>query len=314
MILKLFLPRKNLMARSVNPFYNRKSMDLTQLGSKRVLFVTGKGGVGKTFVSFALAQRFARQGRKSLVVQIGASSTLPRPYQKVSLGYNAQPLERNIYGARWDGPHCLKEYLLSLIPVSQLYRLFFENRVMRSLIDVAPGLLEVAILGKITHSAQRPIDSEEYDLIIVDGFATGHFISLLRAPIGLSEAIQGGPVAVRSRQIVETLRAPEICEYVVVALPEELSLVETREFCLTLKKELEVCPKIICNRSIVPPASVEELKKILAHISEKSVLSQFVIDLLFRLDIEKKAILELGQTGQDVFCFPEVLNPSDSGV
>jgi anion-transporting ArsA/GET3 family ATPase len=127
---------------------------------------------------------------------------------------------------------------------------------------VAPGLNEIAILGKITSGIRKVGPALDYDLIVVDCYATGHALSLLQAPKGMMEAIQIGPMGHHSREIENVLRNPKLCGYIVVTLLEEMPVVETLDFCRSLKSELGVTCQVIANRVLNVPVGREDLLKI----------------------------------------------------
>lgn len=225
---------------------------------QKIIFVTGKGGVGKSIFALALAQKYS-QGQKVLLVELGLHSFYS-DFLGVSVEYRPTPLSKNLDIALWSGAECLKEYALHLLKAESLYKLFFENRISRALIDVAPALSELAILGKATSGIRQVGPELSYDVIIVDAYATGHFMALLRAPRGMNESIQFGPMAEQTRTILKTIRDPQICEYAIVTLPEELPAVEAEELHQALVSEVGLNARIYCNK-VWPQAEILKLKK-----------------------------------------------------
>lgn len=213
---------------------------------QRIIFVTGKGGVGKSTVALAMAQKLS-QHEKVLLVELGLRSFYA-DFLGLNVTYEPVPFQKNLDIALLSGNECLKEYALHLLKLQSLYNLFFENRISRALIDVAPALPELAVLGKITSGIRKVGPPLPYDVVIVDGYATGHMLALIRAPRGLAEAIRFGPMAEQTTTMINTIRNPDFCEYVIVTLPEELPAVEADELYRGLKAELGLKPKIICNR------------------------------------------------------------------
>jgi anion-transporting ArsA/GET3 family ATPase len=214
------------------------------------IFVTGKGGVGKSVVAYALAKNQAEQGKKTLLVELGAIS-----FFKDFLGYEGiehrpRRYEENLYVALWNGWSCLTEYTKHLVKVEKLQKLFMENQVSKSLIEVAPTLSEVAILGKVTSGVRRIGPPLNFDVIVVDGFATGHFIALLKAPIGMGQAINFGPMGEQCRSIVEVLRNPTLSDYVVVTNAEELPVIESLELADSIMGVVGSSPRFVLNRSL----------------------------------------------------------------
>lgn len=215
---------------------------------QKIIFVTGKGGVGKSTYAAHLAYKYSKSGRKTLLVELGDESYFNKFLNITKVSY--QP-ETTLFGfdlSIWTGRDCLKEYALQLLRSESLYNLFFENKLSRSLINIAPGLAELAILGKITSGPRRHGPSARHDVIIIDSFATGHFLALIRAPKGMMEAIKYGPMGEQSRSIIETMKNESICEYHLVCLPEELPITEVLELESAIHNELNIKSKIIVNK------------------------------------------------------------------
>jgi anion-transporting ArsA/GET3 family ATPase len=215
--------------------------------SQKIYMVTGKGGVGKSVVAAVLAKQLAKQGFRTLLVELGDHSYYQHIFtQKVE--YHPTALASNLDVALWSGEACLREYVQYLLKIEALVHLFFDNKVMRTFVRAAPALKELAILGKVTSGIRKWGPPLTYDRIVVDAFATGHFLALLRAPVGMGELIATGPMGEQSRSIQRVLSNPEITEYQVVTLLEELPISETLELCAELKKDFNVTPKIVANK------------------------------------------------------------------
>lgn len=221
---------------------------------QKIIFVTGKGGVGKSIVALSLAQRYAKSTMDSsgknprvLLVELGMRSFYS-DLLGLKIGYLPQKYQSHCDIALWSGMECLKEYALHLLKIESLYTLFFENRLSRSLIDIAPALTELSILGKITSGVRGVGPQLKYDLIIVDAYATGHMMALLKSPRGLNETIQFGPMAEQTKSMLEVIRNPTLCQYVVVTLPEELPSIEADELCRDICNEVGIMPHLICNK------------------------------------------------------------------
>ena len=236
--------------------------------NQTIFIFTGKGGVGKSVVAAAWAQKKAREGVKTLLVELGNQSYYQYVYgQKID--YLPTVISKNFSISLWSGELCLREYVLHLIKVKKIVDLFFDNRVMRTFIRAAPALKELAILGKVTSGIRGWGPPLEYDIIVVDAFSTGHLMALLRAPIGMGEMIQAGPMGEQSRKIIEVLKNKKLCEYFIVTLPEELPVSETEELSCSLIDTVGQSSRIICNRVYPQPLPSNELATIInSEISE----------------------------------------------
>lgn len=216
-------------------------------------FITGKGGTGKSLIAAGIALREARTGRSTLLIELGERSFYKDLFDLPRVSYAPTNLAPNLDVALWTGPDCLREYAGSLVKVESLTRLLFENSVSRSLINIAPGLPELAILGKATSGPRNYGPSDKHDVLVIDAYATGHFLSLLKAPKGLAEAIRLGPMGEQSRSIDLTLRDKSLCHYHVVSLPEEMPASETEELVVALRAEMNIEPHIVLNKFVQVP-------------------------------------------------------------
>ena len=98
-----------------------------------------------------------------------------------------------------------------------------------------------------------------YDCLVIDSFATGHFLALLRAPQGISKAIRFGPMGEQSKEIDKVIRNPEICKYVVVSIPEELPVQEGLELAQEIENLTGVKPEHAFNK-MLPDISRENVQ------------------------------------------------------
>lgn len=219
---------------------------------QEIILVTGKGGVGKSAVAAAIALKKAQQGKKTLLVELGDQSFfsdyLGTSVSPVSVGFTPTRLRDSLDVAIWSGPSCLKEYALYLLKIESLYKLFFENPVSKALLNIAPALPELSITGKITSHPRKVGPPLNYDVLVVDAFATGHFLALLKAPQGMAEAIQFGPMGEQSKSIIQVLKNPQQTKYVVVSFPEDLPVTEALELSKGIEQLVGQRPVQILNR------------------------------------------------------------------
>lgn len=232
------------------------------LANQKILFVSGKGGVGKSLIAAGIARQQAAFGRRVLLVEIGDTSYYQDFFGLSSIGHVPGPTALGFDIALWSGETCLREYVLHFLKLERVFKIFFENRVMRALINVAPGLNEISILGKVTSGIRKVGPPLDYDLIVVDCYATGHALALFQAPKGLQEAIGFGPMGTQSREIEAVLQNSKLCGYAVVTLLEEMPVTETLEFRKAMQKELGVAPAIIANKVLRAPVSRQDLEKL----------------------------------------------------
>lgn len=217
-------------------------------------FVTGKGGVGKSAVAAAMALYSAKAGKKTLLVETGTQSFYTRYLGVVDrFGHLPTAWKPGCDVAFWTGESCLGEYARHLVKVDVLARLFLENPVAKTLIGVAPALSELAILGKLTSGPRQVGPRFEYDSVVFDAMSSGHFLAMLRAPLGMSELIQRGPMGIQSLEILKVLKDPKTTRYHLVALPERLPVEETLELTGEVHQTLGLKPSLYLNKWIEYP-------------------------------------------------------------
>lgn len=257
---------------------------------QKIIFVTGKGGVGKSTVAAGFALSFADAGFRTLLVELGdfsyfkdylSLSDVSYDPHEVGLGTDAEKAKVDL--ALWTGGLALREYARHLIKLDSLVALFFDNQVMKTFINVAPGLPELALTGKITSGHRKIGPALNYDRIVIDAYATGHMMALLKAPRGMAETIRMGPMGDQSRGIQKILSDPSICEYKIVTLPEELPVTETMELCEQIEQEMGIRPQIILNKIISSGLSESELESIRTSTDASAAeFADFVLTLEHR--------------------------------
>ena len=257
---------------------------------KKAHFVTGKGGVGKSLVAALLAHFYSLNSQQVLLTELSEISFYKDFLDLNQIGYKPTPWIPNVDVSQWSGADCLKEYAIHLLKIKKLYELFFENPVTRSLVQIAPGLQELAILGKVTSSPRKHGPPMNYDQLVIASFATGHFLTLLQSPKAMAETIKFGPMGEQSRGIDKWIRDPKFTEIHVVTITEELPITETLELCESLERLLDIKPKVYLNKllniskadvvSLNSQAQDVLLSEIESEASAKKILKKSGIDFI----------------------------------
>ena len=222
--------------------------------TRRFLFVTGKGGVGKTTVVAALADRFARQGKRVLVAETNAKEHLSTLFGRPSLPTQITELSPRLFGVLLDADLALKEYGTLVLKSERLVGALFDNKLVRGFFHGAPGLKEWAALGKAWyHSTELLSDgSPRFDVVILDAPATGHGLDMLRVPKIIVELSPPGVLRTDAERAWAQFRDPAQSGVVVVTLPEEMPVNETLELCGALDSELGLPLSAIIINQVVP--------------------------------------------------------------
>ena len=196
---------------------------------RRLVFVTGKGGVGKSAVAAALGIVAARRGKRTIVAEVARRDDVHRALAGAEAGaWTEAPLGERLYGLSVDPQRAMEEYLADQLS-RPLAELLASSRVFAYLAAATPGMRELLTIGKLWELAQperRTPGAEPYDLVVVDAPATGHGLALLDAPRTFGDVAAAGPVARQARIIDGTLRDPGVTGIVAVATPEEMPVNE----------------------------------------------------------------------------------------
>ncbi|MBI2895005.1 MAG: PhoH family protein [Deltaproteobacteria bacterium] len=201
-----------------------------------VVFVTGKGGVGKTTVAAALALDAARGGGRSLLVELRDPEAGAR-----ALGASLGQIEHVVV----KPGDAVVDAVAGLLGSRVLARLLVRHWVVRRLVAAAPGVSELAALEAIRALAARG----GFERMVVDLPSAGHAIGWLKVASAVARFARIGPFHDLASRVDELVRDPDRSTIVVVALPEPLVLGETRELCDSLEREIGRRPEVlIVNR------------------------------------------------------------------
>lgn len=204
-------------------------MLLDTLLGKRLLFISGKGGVGKSVVGTALALAARDRGKRVLLVEIASSLEAARYLGAPPSGPRETEVMPGLFTVNLDPARVMDEYVRQMVKIEILVRRILESPVYHRFFAAAPGLKELMTLGKLlvlAEAHERWSRRAQYDLILVDAPATGHGLSLLKVPVAASEAVPVGPVGHQARRILGLLRDKKKSGLLIVTIPEEMAVVE----------------------------------------------------------------------------------------
>lgn len=225
-------------------------MDPAQFfAASRLVIVAGKGGVGKTTVSAALASAAARRGLSSLIVEVEGKSGLASMFGKEPFSYDEVVLAEG-RADRSDSNHgpgaavrartltpddALVEYLQDHA-MSRISRRLMSSGALDMVSTAVPGIRDILVLGKV-----KQLEREETaDLLVLDAPAAGHAITFLQAARGLVDAVRVGPINTQARDVLEMLNDPARCQVMLVTLPEETPVNELIETAYSLEDKVGV--------------------------------------------------------------------------
>jgi anion-transporting ArsA/GET3 family ATPase len=225
---------------------------------KRLVLVTGKGGVGKTTVAAALGLAAVRRGKRVVVCEVAEQQRLGGMLRGLP--------DDGLHHVSVDPERAKEEWLRYQLKSRTLAGVLGGSGLFQYLTAAAPGLTELVTMGKVWDLAQLEprAGGPGYDLAIVDGPATGHGLAMLRAPSTYASIARVGPVGRHAQRIDSFFRDPAQTGVLTVALPEEMPVNETVEFERALRRELDMAIDQIVVNALHPlrfkPAEVRALE------------------------------------------------------
>lgn len=237
------------------------------LDGRRFLYVTGKGGVGKTTVTAALALVLAGRGKRVLCAMCQAKERLSTLLEGPPVGDDIVELRPNIHAVNIQPEVALAEYGQMTLKVRAVYRAVFENRLVKAFLRATPGLYQWAMLGKAWfHTTETlPDGSPRFDVVIVDAPSTGHGLDMLRGPKVIVDIAPAGLLRREAEKAWSLFSDPVRSGVVIVTLPEEMPVTESIELLDAMRSDLKLpVVEVIVNGVLPPLFSADERGALLA--------------------------------------------------
>ncbi len=205
------------------------------LFDKTLLYVTGKGGVGKTTVAASLGLAAAGRGKRTIVCEVAEQDRVSRAFAREGVGREIEvELAPNLFAISIDPQKALEEWLarqLGHLGVGA-FKTLLRSSAFQYFVAAAPGAKELITIAKVWELAQLERwdrHNRTYDLVVVDAPASGHGVAMLSTPRTFGEIARVGPIRRQATRVADLLADSRRTGYIAVALPEEMPVNETLE-------------------------------------------------------------------------------------
>jgi anion-transporting ArsA/GET3 family ATPase len=211
-------------------------MDVSQFCSAtRLLIVAGKGGVGKTTVTAALARMAAQAGQPTLIVEVEGKSGIGAVFgRREVLGYEEEVLAERIKARTLTPDDALLEYLADH-GMKRISKRLTQSGALDVVSTAVPGIKDILVLGKV-----KALERDTDDLLVLDAPAAGHAVTFLTSAAGLLDAARVGPIRAQAQDVGDLLSDPARCQVVLVTLPEETPVNEVVETAYKLEDKVGI--------------------------------------------------------------------------
>ena len=227
---------------------------------RRLQVVLGKGGVGRTLMACAIAKRAADAGHRTLLLEVDAPDNAARQLKVRPAIDDPREVLNNLWLCRMTPDGALREYALLTLRFQTLYKLIFENRLVKYFLKSIPSLGEFTMLGKAWHHATEPYTYGEgfrFERVIIDAPATGHAITFLSLARLVANIAPPGLLADASTKMADLVEDPVGSCYHLVTLPEEMPVNEALELNVAGQERLKMSPGIGVINRMWPPLVTE---------------------------------------------------------
>jgi anion-transporting ArsA/GET3 family ATPase len=233
------------------------------------VFVTGKGGVGKSTVAIALGLLAARRGLRTIVAELASQERVQGLFFDTGREqFRELELAPGLFTISIDPQQAMEEYLR--LKAGTLGQALGSSRLFQAFAMATPGMRELLSIGKVWELAQldrRTRGAAPYDLVIVDAPATGHGVGLLRTPKTFADIARVGPIAHQGQTIAETIADPEFTGVIAVATPEEMPVNETLTLADELARDALTLDLVIVNALYPARFEAAEIDELAAALS-----------------------------------------------
>ena len=220
--------------------------------------VSGKGGTGKTTVAAALALALARDGRRTLLVEVEGRQgiaqlfdTPPLPYEERKVA--VAPGGGEVWALAIDAQDALLDYLESFYNLKRAGSALKRMGAVDFATTIAPGLRDVLLTGKAVEVVRRGDKkaADRYDAVVLDAPPTGRISKFLNVNSEISGLAKVGPIRHHADLVMAVIASPRTAVHLVTLL-EEMPVQETVDGVAELRSDGLPVGGVIVNMTRPP--------------------------------------------------------------
>jgi anion-transporting ArsA/GET3 family ATPase len=235
--------------------------------SRRLLFVTGKGGVGKSTIASALALLGAQHGKRTLACEMDAKGDLAAFLETTSFGFKPRQVHPGLWAMTMHTEDSLDEYLRLQLRVPGLSRIGPLSKAFDFVATAAPGVREILTVGKLAYEVRE----RHFDLLVADAPATGHIVGQLTAPQAINSLVHVGAIRSQTDWVVEILGDPATTGLVIVTTPEEMPVREAIELIERVEVKTTVDVAAVVVNRVLPELFSHGDEEVFERLREPAV-------------------------------------------
>lgn len=195
--------------------------------------VSGKGGTGKTTIAAALAMALAREGRRTLLMEVEGRQGIAQLFDVPPLPYEERkvavaPGGGEVWALAVDPEDALLDYLEIFYNLRRAGAALRRMGAVDFATTIAPGLRDVLLTGKACEVVRRSdkAASDAYDAVVLDAPPTGRITRFLNVNSEVSGLAKVGPIKNHADLVMSVIASPRTAVHLVTLL-EEMPIQET---------------------------------------------------------------------------------------
>lgn len=286
---------------------------LDALLNKKLILLTGKGGVGKTAVAGLLACHAVSQGKRVCIVECSHEDQITPLFGRAAIGHHTTEIYPNIFAINLDLDLNFRDFIVKQLGFEQLFEKIFQQSMVRNFIDMIPGLKELTLLGRLFYECN--LSQKKFDLVIYDGFSSGHFLNLMTTPDAISRSGVGGPILKETHRVQEFLSDQKQVGILLITQAQNLILSEALELGESLSQYPVALDRVVINRLPHPvkgslcEKSLKSLKNAPDFLKNRSEKSHVAVSSFLKQWSDHKDLAGIGiDTLNDWGSIPEPLD------